>query len=333
MDAFENVSARGVRARVRTRATRLAAIAAALACVSCLWTPASAETAETYHGVFRIRRVDENVAKPRVVLLATKVEGGPVVSLLLPEKDPDGKVDMGVLRSSWPGSLLEVTCTNTAGAPTVSALKAYESKWGEEEDGVFVYRGRGEGKLGRVATVSVELTRYLQPATVLVPLTRGKDGNQAPDAEMLKTLEGIQAGDLVKFETRRVGDQLVLRSIEYFEPYRQVSFLRILRQKVGDKELPAVEVSEGDETLPLLLDPDGKDYSKMTAVLGKCRLGSNLLIRSSKDDKGNWLTAVKPMPGPPGGGGRVDGGGGRPTGGGGLPTPPRGPGRRPGRGR
>jgi hypothetical protein len=260
--------------------------------------PAKPAADGTYHGVFKFGAVKGGFGRPLTVSVA-KVEGGNPFDVLVPDKFARGKIDLEMLKDAEAGDLLEIVCT-TAGNPTLISLKKYDCKWGEDEPNVFVFDNKGELKTGPMTNVTVGVTKFLQPFTLLAPNKKGPDGAAVPDETIIKAIIALKTGDLVELVADKTGGQLVIKSARPFEPYRKIELVKVVKGKVGMADLTGVEVKESggaadrSNTAKFYLDPKGKDFAALSKVIATVPAGAEALIRTTSDDKGNWLIAFRP---------------------------------------
>ncbi|MFB3893582.1 MAG: hypothetical protein ACE15C_16335 [Phycisphaerae bacterium] len=287
--------------RMIVAVSAIAAFAACLAAAPATQPAKSPSGDGTYHGVFKFGTVKFGFSggKPWSAVAVAKVEGGSPFDILVPEKFARGKIDMEMLKDAEPGDLLEIVCS-TAVPCTLMSMKKYDFKWGEDEPNVFVFSKKGEVKTEAVTNVTVSVTRFLQPFTMVVPNKKGADGSPVPDEAIMKTINALKDGDLVELMTEAAGGRLIIRSARYLEPYRKVEFVKVVKGKVGMDDLTGVEVKEGggdserSSTARFYLNPKGRDFAGLLKTVGAIPAGAETLVRTVSDDRGNWLVSIRP---------------------------------------
>lgn len=227
--------------------------------------------------------------RPCWMVTVAPVAGGPAGELILPNKNGEArKLDpveayFDVVKAAKSGDLLEIELTRISNRPAIRAIKSYHPKPGEEEPGVFVFAGKS--RKGEQTVVNV--TKYLQPFTLVVPSKKDAAGKMAPDAELLAAIDAVKDGDSV--EVQAAGQ--TLKSIKAYVPPRRVEFVKLVKQKVDDKEYSGMEIKEGG---PLLVNP--KTHGALLGKLNTLTAGKEYLVKTTTEGGAEWLTDLKPAP-------------------------------------
>lgn len=236
-------------------------------------------------------------AQPVLLISATPAGGGVVTELAIPNKDPKvRKLDpdpaiQTTARAAKAGDLFEVVYAPDQGAKMIQTIRPYDRP-AEDLPSVFQFGQVVPQKIGVVEFTGVAVTKFLQPQTLLVPNVKSEDGKTQTDPAIMKQLESVKAGDLVEVQVEKSDATQWIKSIRTYQPPRPVEFVKATHQKVGDKDVRAMEVKDGATALVLLIDPESKDAAMLTGRAGTYSPGQALMVRTTKDDRGEWLLTV-----------------------------------------
>lgn len=247
-------------------------------------------------------REGQILGRPVPQLLFESVQTGKVINVIYPPRDARGRELKGdpkileVLRNIKVGDIVVLKANELNGQHVLTSLDIYKPKAGEEEPGVFVIRKRGTTKIGNFNYANVTVSKYFQEATVLLPYTKGLGNNMILDANMSAQLAEFHEGDLAFVQVEAMGNQLVLRGIQKYEPPIEGEMVRFVPASPKDpNSFPCVEIktSGGTETLRIpgtknsygRFSPDSSMVSYMSAL----KPGQSLDFRMRSDDAGKFL--------------------------------------------
>jgi len=193
------------------------------------------------------------------------------------------------IAKSWPeingGDMLIVTCYQNEGHLRQTRVIAYRP--GEDEPNCYAFMK----KLDDGKKISITLRKLIDlksiTKTVTLAMEKNADGKMVAKADLLAALDGFKEKDVVMVQL----DHDVLTSIKAYEPPKKGTFVKLTTQKVGDKDLPAVELKDDngtDQTLPL----SAKNAINLTHLAHSLKADTAILYRTESDDKGEWLTDI-----------------------------------------
>ena len=207
-------------------------------------------------------------------------------------KDKTVKAPDGVKVGDW----MIVDCYQLEGHLRATRMALYHP--GEEEANcyLFVKKVENDGK------VSMVLKKMFDDRTVVLPMEKGSDGKMAPKADLLSAVNALAENSLIVINY----DNGLLKSIKAYEAPKRVEFVQKVTQKVDadtttkpavpEHTLLGMEVKDGGASVTLLIDSKDKSASVMTGQINMFKAGQFLLIHSTTDGKGTWLTDVKVDP-------------------------------------
>jgi hypothetical protein len=251
---------------------------------------------------------DKNISEAVVRILQDPKQGaavlhvGPPVGpgamdiLIPPMTDPD-PVLIDLLLNSKRGSLLDVKTKMVAGKPTLDSAVAYKMRAGEDEPNVYAVSERTTCRYMGADVPAINVTKFIKPTQLVLPVTKDKDGKATPNADMVRTLDSIKDTDSVEVQTLPSPIKpgvLLLKSLKVYVPWERAAFSKLTKKTFQGDDYTALEVQPGSgDAIQLLMS--AKDEAPLTVVVSKIKHGQDLLYRSKTANDVTWVTEVKPV--------------------------------------
>lgn len=234
--------------------------------------------------------------KASLLINVTPATGGSGAELVVPGDDAkklEGSL-IETVKAAKPGDLLEITADKENGKMVVSRVSPYTLREGEGEPTSFVFSESSTRKVGGKDVPVVVATRFKKEMVFLVPTVKNADGKMGPSDEITQAISKLSADQLVEIQTTAGGLMPTIKSIRAWEAPKRGTFVKVTRQKVGDKDSPAVEIKDDTGTSQTFLIA-AKDTA-LLARLSALKFNGDIYYHTNTDDNGTWLTDVKPVP-------------------------------------
>jgi hypothetical protein len=238
---------------------------------------------------------------PCLVILYTPAAGGNPASMLVPNKNPMGtKLDPSdvvtdALKDVKPGDYFDVTTTKDSQGTWVATIKSYTLTPGEDEPGVFLFSAKDEQKVGPDTFTSITVTKLKQTFTMLVPNKKGADGKPAPDEAIMKVITAAKVGDTLEIAGAKMGANTMIKTIAPWVAPRKVEFVKLTPKAKADDNA-SIDVTDSGNTQTISINAKGPDAATLMKKVSAIKAGQAIMIRTTTDDKGTWLTDVRPAP-------------------------------------
>jgi hypothetical protein len=246
-------------------------------------------------------------SQPQAAVTVANLQSGALTSLFYPgksskakESKPDPKV-MDLLKSLKPGDVVNIKGSELDGHHVLTFIDAYKPKVGEDEPGVFVFKGRTSQKIGAQSYAAVNVSKYFQSATVLIPHAKDASGKMVPDAALSAEIAKLNVGDAVFVQAEVLGQNVVLRAIQPYQAPLKAEFVKYTQKKANDDNsfaLVDVKTDSGAQTMriPSVKVPSGSIVADagLVSAASSLKAGQTVEYRARTDSVATWVVFLRP---------------------------------------
>lgn len=249
--------------------------------------------------------------KPRPILSILAAQGNKPMQVGLPlidDANPQkgAREDMVTLVKGFkPGDYVKITYA-MAGAPpgaVMSAIVPYTLKPGEEEANAFIFAQTYDRREGKQTYTMVDVRKFEQPLTLMIPNHKDKNGDMSADPEMAATVGALKEGDVILVDAVNTQPKPSIKHIELYTAPQSGKVVKIDDPADLDgNKTASVDIDADGKTITAFVPGkiDGKKFTVDNKVMGelkKVHKDGEVTFRTTDENGKTFLRAIAPAKG------------------------------------
>jgi hypothetical protein len=192
-------------------------------------TDAATPPSRVFRFVEAVKQLDrKDLSRGRLVIVLEPPQGGAAQRLAVPNTDPSGRFSppdkaLRLLRD-LPGETLIVARLSAAG-DQFDYIGPFDAAPGEASPRGFIFRGTAHQQIGKWSYATLELEKFRQRTSLLIPNRTAPDGRSISDTRIMGELAALKPAAVVEVWSSTFNGMQFVEHVEAYLPPRAGVFL------------------------------------------------------------------------------------------------------------